>query len=782
MVRSRRLRLAWSAVVIVGFTCASAAAGQSRAGRIDKIAPTAARLGEHVTITGNGFGGPNVKVTVGGVDAKVVSARGNRVTFVVPDGLSGGAAVVTATNPGGHTGAIGLDVKLPEILSRDDAHAASVVISPQGGVVAATGPDGAIYTLAVPPRALADDTRITLTPVASIANLPFSNGLVAAVTLEPEGLRFLGPVDLTIELPGPPQISPVIGFMFGSDASDFHPFPVLLEGSLLTFSLTHFTTVGAGGGSPLQQPLPCTSRQSAEQTIAPLVPGMGDPAVMALIFSCFRQWFNAAVSPALETARTDASSFEPAAAEFVDWAAAVSVFTLDDWNIFEGTGPFGSEGVLGMGLVQEGARNAVAQANQNCLANKSQFISHVTRVIHVGSIMHSLTDEDEHEFSLGNLLRDLCVRVRIHGALLFPTTLAEDQPATLSIQAGLEFRDGTRTTDQQMAIQLNVTGGTADQPGGPTGPGGTFNASVTPLAGSPEVRVEVFASYPLIPVLPEDTRTLISQVQSTCPAPVAPLAVFGATAFAPQTAALTCVQVEVSPPTATIRAGSTVQFSATVTGASNTAVTWTLPGGGGAIDPVLGTFTAGPIAGTFPVRATSVENSGAFDEATVTVTNAGRVLTGLVTVHETHVDTGGGGFSPQNTVLDLSAQLAVEVSPANALSVVAATGSFSIITDTVHPNCTANSTFTGTVVGGTMGNPSVGPARFAVTGTETVSGSCFVEPGSLDRSSVISVLFTVVAPTGTITALDFNRTFTVVQRNGAVTITHVATGRLVQGP
>ncbi len=85
-----------------------ASTAQPQAARIDRITPAASRKGEQVTITGIGFGAGNVRITVGGVSAQVLTATGNRVTFLVPmTGLTPGATRVIATNPGGQTGSIG---------------------------------------------------------------------------------------------------------------------------------------------------------------------------------------------------------------------------------------------------------------------------------------------------------------------------------------------------------------------------------------------------------------------------------------------------------------------------------------------------------------------------------------------------------------------------------------------------------------------------------------------------------------------------------------------------
>jgi len=85
------------------------------ASQISSITPSCAGPGEQVTITGNGFGAHNVVIKVSGVQAQLVSAVGNRATFIVPTGTPSGVTTVTATNPGGHTGSIAFRLKGGEI-------------------------------------------------------------------------------------------------------------------------------------------------------------------------------------------------------------------------------------------------------------------------------------------------------------------------------------------------------------------------------------------------------------------------------------------------------------------------------------------------------------------------------------------------------------------------------------------------------------------------------------------------------------------------------------------
>jgi len=80
------------------------------------------------------------------------------------------------------------------------------------------------------------------------------------------------------------------------------------------------------------------------------------------------------------------------------------------------------------------------------------------------------------------------------------------------------------------------------------------------------------------------------------------------------------VTVAITPTTAALITGATQQFTASVTGAGNTAVTWTVQEtGGGTITPA-GVYTAPATGGTYHVVATSVADITKSATATVTVT------------------------------------------------------------------------------------------------------------------------------------------------------------------
>src|SRR5215218_11354448 len=86
-------------------------AASSPAVTITSISPSIADRGGLAEVTGNGFGGPNVTISVGGAPADVVSATGSKATFRVPALAGPGRVVVRATNPGGRAGETPLTVR-----------------------------------------------------------------------------------------------------------------------------------------------------------------------------------------------------------------------------------------------------------------------------------------------------------------------------------------------------------------------------------------------------------------------------------------------------------------------------------------------------------------------------------------------------------------------------------------------------------------------------------------------------------------------------------------------
>ncbi|WP_331346231.1 DUF4397 domain-containing protein [Cellvibrio sp. UBA7661] len=80
------------------------------------------------------------------------------------------------------------------------------------------------------------------------------------------------------------------------------------------------------------------------------------------------------------------------------------------------------------------------------------------------------------------------------------------------------------------------------------------------------------------------------------------------------------VSISINPATATIKAGATQSFTASVTGTKNTAVSWSVVEANGGSVTSSGVYTAPAAAGTYHVTATSVADKKKSATATVTVT------------------------------------------------------------------------------------------------------------------------------------------------------------------
>ena len=71
----------------------------------------------------------------------------------------------------------------------DPGRTASARITVSGGTLQATGSDGTVYTLTIPPDALLADTTISMTPLTGASGLDLSGGRFLGVQFEPDGLR-----------------------------------------------------------------------------------------------------------------------------------------------------------------------------------------------------------------------------------------------------------------------------------------------------------------------------------------------------------------------------------------------------------------------------------------------------------------------------------------------------------------------------------------------------------------------------------------------------------------
>jgi hypothetical protein len=194
------------------------------------------------------------------------------------------------------------------------------------------------------------------------------------------------------------------------------------------------------------------------------------------------------------------------------------------------------------------------------------------------------------------------------------------------------------------------------------------------------------------------------------------------------------VQVSVSPTTASLQPGQTKQFTATVMGNSNTAVTWTATGG---TISASGLFTAGATAGSFAVTAKSVADPTKTATATVTVNPA----------------------------------VQVSVAPATASLQPGQTKQF---TSTVTG--TNNTTVTWTATGGTISSSGLYTAGTAA-GSYSVTAKSLADPTKMASAAVtVNAIAVTVSPASATMQTGQTQQFT-----ANVPVTWTATGGTISG-
>ena len=225
------------------------------------------------------------------------------------------------------------------------------------------------------------------------------------------------------------------------------------------------------------------------------------------------------------------------------------------------------------------------------------------------------------------------------------------------------------------------------------------------------------------------------------------------------------VTVSVSPSTATVLTSATTQFTATVQGSSNTAVTWsvdTVAGGSSSVGTInaSGLYTAPSLAGTHTVTATSVADTTKSASATVIVdANGLSVSPATATVAPSgtqqftttvavtwSVDGISGGNSSIGTITSsgkytapfaLGAHTITATSTAN--SSTTGTASLTVINSspgavlTYHNDDTRQGTFTGET---TLNTTNVNSGQFGKLATYPVDGQVYAQPLYLPGVSI----------------------------------------------
>ena len=250
----------------------------------------------------------------------------------------------------------------------DAGRAVTRTIGPAGGTLTATAANGTKFTLSVPSDALAGETRIQMTPLASIAGLPF-DGLVGAVDLTPEGLRFYEPVTLAVQPSGPLAAARQSPFVYNGAGNDFRNYPLSRDDAKLELTLMHFTGAGLADGSSAQRDAqqamaPANIEGQFEQRSAKLVDDarQGRPWDQATWEALNREYYEKVVAPRLTAAETNDELAELAITTFLGWLRSLELVGSSE--------SFAAEIAAGEDSLGKIIKNAYEKAFERCVGGE----------------------------------------------------------------------------------------------------------------------------------------------------------------------------------------------------------------------------------------------------------------------------------------------------------------------------------------------------------------------------------------------------------------------------
>jgi len=211
----------------------------------------------------------------------------------------------------------------------DASRSVHAAIGPEGGTLNAIAADGTRFELFVPPGSLDFIETITLTPVLRAEGLPFSNGPIGAVNLEPAGLSFYEPALLRVIPPALGAGPLTIGFTYDGAGEQFHLRPLfpgsgqqlqpnafLTDAPVIGMQISSIRPVGVGSGNQADltkqqtQPAPSDPMDATEQQLV-LEPDMFVEALASV--------FDTVVRPNLQQAETNDQLTDLAITKFDQW-------------------------------------------------------------------------------------------------------------------------------------------------------------------------------------------------------------------------------------------------------------------------------------------------------------------------------------------------------------------------------------------------------------------------------------------------------------------------------
>jgi len=266
-----------------------------------------------------------------------------------------------------------LDVKLQV----DEKRAARRLMSTQGGAITATGADGSVFTLTIPPNALLGDEEIILTPVTEMTGAPEGASIAAGVQMSPDGLLLLRPATLTIEPKQPVPPDREIAVAWSRQGEGMHAPLVAPTPGVATLHITHFSgaAIASATASAVDAILKAPPARCAGQFFSGIAAmarrargqalmgtGSGDmSAITTKFIEASRQYLKAVLAPIAKQAEKEDSLLPCAASAVLTWERQAQLLLGDT---FEPT--FGADAKAVRDSIWKGLANLFTKSSERC--------------------------------------------------------------------------------------------------------------------------------------------------------------------------------------------------------------------------------------------------------------------------------------------------------------------------------------------------------------------------------------------------------------------------------
>lgn len=488
------------------------------------------------------------------------------------------------------------------------AQAVEGVVGPDGGTLEVTASDGTVATLDVPAGALLQQQTLRLTPFVAVEGLPTGAVPLAGVHFEPDGLELWRGALVTIRLPeGPPTDDrALVGYGYRGAGEGFAwELAGADEAGRIRLPVRHFSGAGVALVAPEDlEEVESTAEDEPYRTelISLVVANASVDALAAELLA----WYDTVIAPRLAVASDDDEALLDGIGAYRDWRWIVleafdlvmPVWTPAHQAALLAT-PVGQRLVDGDLLSAVALRAGVLRNNAQCAAEQDLLGAEgVVRWQAVAEALDLATPENA--LDLETVLADLCVELLITEQS-FDQVLTPGVPAPIQVESGPSFDGETLIVPNEDAIVALFA----------TAQGATFDLVVNAGWNDPFI-IEA-------PVTPTGEVELVIEGR---------LCFYDATHYPILSgggdidAARLCQDIVIvrglglTPQTAAVEVGDTIEFEATLFGEPHPNATFDATGG--TIDED-GTYEAGDAPGSYTVRALSQTTPGLVATAAITI-------------------------------------------------------------------------------------------------------------------------------------------------------------------